>query len=227
MYSSTSQPARRSEKLESNDSSSAVALTGSNVLVGILVTADCTWVAEWVHRLLRVRQPYCRVMLLLRADLANIRRRTIGPMEPLMLCRARPVVKADRVDYDATPRTCRPSGPQPSFRILPEAASTRLTRTPRLATMVQVTSLRIGADTSTLSRVQIVPSTILKCQKMACIRERVLGWGRVCAYPFIQNPWRNIRTAETRISSCIIMSHHVATCGPSHPSRVPTCGLFC
>ena len=62
----------------------------------------------------------------------------------------------------------------------------------------------------------------------------VLGWGRVYAYPSIQthggvllSVWPLIRTAETRISSCIIMYHHVATCGPSHPYRVPTCGLFC
>ena len=66
----------------------------------------------------------------------------------------------------------------------------------------------IGADTSTFSRVQILPSTILKCQKMACIREKVLGRGRVSAHPFLHThggTFEPPRHAYHRVSSCLIM----------------------
>ena len=66
----------------------------------------------------------------------------------------------------------------------------------------------IGADTSTFSRVKMLPSTILKCQKMACIREKVFGRGRVSAHPFLQTHggiFEPPRHAYHHVSSCLIM----------------------
>ena len=69
-------------------------------------------------------------------------------------------------------------------------------------------SSTIGADTSTISKVKMLPWTILLCQKMTCFFEMVLGRGRVSAHPFLQTHGGTLeppRHAYHHVASCLIM----------------------